>query len=132
MIGLAILGFLILWLVAVGLIAAAIFRRLPVTPWRLPAVIISYLVVVPMPVTDEIIGAIQFKQACNKHPDIHVERAKAAGRTVYLADIPEEDIHPAAVPIQIQHWRFVDATSAETIIRLGPAIREERMARSLN
>ena len=116
MIGLAALGLVILWLVVAAVIAWGVSRILPKQWWRSLLAIALFVVLVPLPVIDEIIGGIQFKQLCKEHDEIHVDRLKAKGRTVYLADTPDEYLHGVAVPVRVLRWRFVDATTGELIV----------------
>jgi hypothetical protein len=82
----------------------------------MPARVLLFLAVAPVPLIDEIVGGRQFAQLCKENSTIQVDRAKAAGKTVYLAEDPDINIKGAWVRIVLQPWRYVDATTDETIV----------------
>lgn len=116
MTGLFLLGVAGLWLVAALFISVLVARKLPKRPWRLPLTAIMFLALFPLPLVDEVVGGIQFKQLCKQHSTIQVDRAKAAGRTVYLLDLPQTNIEGPWVPVKLYPWRFVDAVTKEIIV----------------
>ena len=61
-------------------------------------------------------GGRQFKQLCEANSTIHVDRATAAGRTVYLAETPDVEIKGTWVRVVLKPWRFVDAMTGELVV----------------
>jgi|1186.fasta_scaffold15175_2 hypothetical protein len=114
--GLIFLAVLVLWVGIAALIAVFIFRKLPERPWRIAVAIVFFVLLIPLPLIDEIVGKGQFEQLCRENSTIQVARAKAAGKTVYLADTPPEEVKGTWVRIVLQPWRYVDATTNETVV----------------
>lgn len=116
MTGLLLFGVAVLWLAVAGSIAAFVFRKLPGQIWRAPISALLFLALVPLPLIDEIVGKIQFEQLCRENSTIQVDRAKAAGKTVYLVVQPSVEVPGTWVRVVLQPWRFVDLNSGETIV----------------
>ena len=74
------------------------------------------LALLPMPLIDEIVGKKQFEQLCRENSMIQVDLTKAAGRTVYLADLPDVEIKDTWVRVVLKPWRFVDAGTGEVVV----------------
>ena len=75
-----------------------------------------FLVLVPLPLVDEIVGKRQFEKLCSENGTIHMDRSKVAGKTVYLAAVPDTQIKGAWIPVVLKPWRFVDADSGEVLV----------------
>ena len=116
MIGIYLLGVMALWVIAAFFITLFAFRRMPRKYWRLPLAIVLFLVLVPLPLIDEIVGGRQFEQLCKENSTIQVNRATAVGRTVYLAQTPSVKIKGTWVRVTLQPWRYVDATTGEVVV----------------
>lgn len=75
-----------------------------------------FLLLLVAPIADEIVGGRQFAKLCEENSTIQVDRAKAAGRTVYLNSLPEKNIQDTWVPVSLQRWQFVDVTTGEPVV----------------
>ena len=105
-----------LWIVAAFWIAWIATRILPATGWRALVGMLLFLVLVPLPLVDEIFGKAEFERLCAENAMIHVDRAKAAGRTVYLADLPTTEASGTWLRIAVQPWDYLDATTNEVVV----------------
>lgn len=105
-----------LWLIAAFFISKLIVRMLPETWWRWLVGAILFLALLPLPLIDEIVGAKQFAKLCKENATIQVDRTKAAGRTVFLNYTAPVELKGTWVPVWLQSWQFVDATTGETVI----------------
>ena len=104
------------WLVAALSITVFITRKMS---WRMGKFLIRaslLIVLIPLPLIDEIVGGRQFARLCKENSTIQVDRANAAGRTVYLADDPDTEIKGVWVPVRLQQWRFVDVTTRSVVV----------------
>lgn len=124
--GLILLFVALVWLIASLLIAAPIARLLPSTGWRVTIGTLLFCVLVPLPLIDEIVGARQFERLCKEHSTIHVDRAKATGRTVYLADTPSVDLENTWIRITLQPWRYIDVKTGETVMSYNVLVAGRR------
>jgi hypothetical protein len=105
-----------IWLVLALIIAMFILSKIPTKTWRGGIAIPLFLLLLPMPVLDEIIGGRQFEQLCKDNSTIQVDELKATGKAVYLADLPSVQINDKWVPISLQRWQFLDVTTGETVV----------------
>ena len=114
--GLIFLAVIGLWVAFVLWLSRFIFKKLPRQWWRIPTSIMLFVVLLLLPVIDELVGGRQFKQLCEANSTIHVDRATAVGRTVYLALTPEVEIKGTWVRVVLWPVRFVDATTGEVVV----------------
>lgn len=68
------------------------------------------------PLADEIVGGRQFARLCAKNSSIQVDREKAASRTVYLDFVQRKEVDGTWVPVSLEHWQYVDATTRELVV----------------
>jgi|SRR6266850_8601886 len=115
MIGLFVLFLAIVWLIVSIALAIYVTRKLPPRWWRVPVGVLLAVVLYPLPVIDSIVGRMQFERLCRENSAIHVD-AKAAGRTVYLAEARKTLVKGTWVPVVLTEWRFVDANTGETVV----------------
>ncbi len=105
-----------LWLLIAFFLAKAIAHVLPKVWWAYVLRVVVFLALLPLPLIDEIVGKSQFEQLCRENSTIQLDRAKTAGKTVYLADQPSIEAKGTWVSVVIQPWRYVDATTGETVV----------------
>ncbi|MDA8109954.1 MAG: hypothetical protein M0015_15185, partial [Betaproteobacteria bacterium] len=106
----------VVWLtIAIGLVVL-VTRKLPPRWWKAPLRALLVIAVFPLPLIDEIVGGIQFRQLCRENATIHVDQTTAAGRTVYLADVPNRQLEGTWVPVTLTEWRYVDVKTGATVI----------------
>lgn len=116
MTGLLLLLLLVLWLVIDYWLVRPITRRLPAKWWRIPAGALLYVVLIALPLVDEIVGAAQFERLCKDNLAIHIDEKDARGKTVYLADLPDIQVQGTWVPVRLQRWRYLDATTDAPVV----------------
>lgn len=116
MTGIYLLGVTAIWIFIVIFLTKIITTKLAGQTWRTLVRVLIFVVLLPLPLADEIIGGKQFEQLCKENSNIQVDRMKAAGKTVYLADLSDVQIKGTWVPIRLQPWRFVDVTTNEPVV----------------
>jgi MFS family permease len=84
--------------------------------WRVLFGIAVFVILLPLPLVDELVGKGQFEELCKEHSTIHVDREKAAGKTVYLTDLPRIEIKGPWVRVLMRQWRFVDVETGKIVI----------------
>lgn len=122
MTGLLLFGVAGIWFVVALVISIFIFRKLPKRLWRIPFALILFLVLIPLPLIDEIVGKRQFEQLCSENSTIQVNRATAVGKTVYFVPQPDVEIKGTWVRVVLQPRRFIDATTGETVVSYNELI----------
>ncbi|MDK9714642.1 MAG: hypothetical protein OEL86_11200 [Sulfuritalea sp.] len=105
-----------LWIALIVWLSKVIATRIPSARWRLPVGLLVFAVLVPLPVLDELVGGRQFERLCRENSTILVNRATAVGRTVYLAKTSPLLAKGTWVPVIVQPWRYVDATTGEVVV----------------
>ena len=116
MMGIALLAFATVWLAAVVAIAAFVARRVSVGAWRIPVGLVLAIALFPLPLIDDIIGGIQFRKLCEGNQSIYI-LPNAKGRSVYLADVPIQEVKGLLVRVTSTEWRYVDVNTNETVVR---------------
>ena len=106
----------VFWLVIAFYFVKLVTLVLPITWWRFLVRMALFLALLPLPLIDEIVGKRQFEKLCSEHATIQIDRAKAVGKTVYLAVQPDVEIKGTWVRVVLKPWRYVDATTGETVV----------------
>jgi hypothetical protein len=116
MTGLFVLAVAVIWLGICIWLSHVLGKRLVRNQewYPLPSILI-FTIIFPFPVADEFVGRRQFETLC-QDLSISVDRAKAKGRSVYLAAAPGAVIEGTWARVYRKPWRFVDVTSGETIL----------------
>ncbi len=117
MMGLYVLFIAVVWLAIALAIAHAVTSRIKSEGLRTIATLMVGALLLPLPLIDEIIGKQQFEKLCKEYSTIQVDRSKAVGKTVYLATTADVEIKGKWLRILLKPWRFVDATTGETVVR---------------
>ncbi len=104
------------WMVVVCLITKLLNSSLPDEFWARALCLIVFLVLLPLPIVDEIVGRYQFKELCVRHAEVRVDRQKAAGKTLYLDELPPVEIKGPWVTVMSKPWRYLDVNTGETIV----------------
>lgn len=116
MMGLFLLVVASLWLFAVAGLVVLVTRKLPARWWKAPLRLVLIVVLLPLPLIDEIVGGIQFRRLCEQHQTIYVA-PNAKGRIAYLTVSPRTEVKGTWVPVRLQEFRYLDATTGETLVR---------------
>lgn len=117
MTGLILLFVLTVWLVGCFLVALLVYKILPKRWWRLLIAGVFYLVLVPSPLYDEILGSFEFDRLCRENSKIEFNPLTARGRTVYLAESKNESIKGKWVNFWAQEWKYLDVETNEIVFR---------------
>jgi hypothetical protein len=115
MTGLLVIG-AVVWLAIALFLASFIARRLFKKSWQPLIALALIIVLVPLPLIDEIVGGMQFRQLCKQHSLIRMNPVTAPGRTVYLADLPDVEIVGTWVRVVSKPWQFVDVKTGEPVV----------------
>lgn len=124
MTGFLLLFVMAIWLAVVMWLSKILTKKLPTATWRIPVAAVIFAGLLPLPLIDEIVGGRQFESLCKENSTIQVDRATAVGRTVYLAQTPDVEIKGTWVRVVLKPWRFVDATTGETVVSYNDLIAE--------
>ena len=114
--GLLFLIIIVMWTVVTIGLAAFISVKAPRGWWSVPLGFVLFLALFPLPVVDELLAKPEFKRMCEANSVVHVDQAKAAGRTVYLAEVPFEEVRGTWVRAVRRPYRFVDAQTGEVVV----------------
>lgn len=114
--GLILFTVLGIWFLIVLALTSWIAKKLPQRWWKIPLRILIFVVLLILPVIDEIVGGWQFKRLCEANADIQVDKEAAIGKTVYYQSQASIEIKGTWVHIVLQPWRFVDSITGEQII----------------
>jgi energy-coupling factor transporter transmembrane protein EcfT len=93
-----------------------IAKKLPERWWRIPISLLFFIVVLILPIIDEIVGGWQFKRLCEANSEIQVNRTTAVGKTVYFVPQPAVEIENKFVRIVLKTHKFVDSTTNEVVV----------------
>lgn len=107
---------LILWVVVACFLTKIVARVIPKVWWAYLFLIVLFLALLPLPLLDEILAKSQFEQLCSEYSVFNVDRAKAVGKTVYLAETPDVEIKGTWVRVVRQPRQFVDASTGEVVV----------------
>jgi len=116
MIALYILFLVAFWIIVSIAAAIVIARKLPSRRWRVGGGIALAAVLITLPFDDQIVGGFQFRKLCEENSIIKVDRDKAKGRTVYVADRPLKEVDGTWVRVVEKDWTFLDVNTRETIL----------------
>jgi energy-coupling factor transporter transmembrane protein EcfT len=115
MTGLLLIFAAVIWLVIALFIIAFIASKIPGRALSLVISIPLFIVLLPMPIMDEIIGGRQFEQLCKENSAVKVNRTTAVGKIVYYVPQPNVEIKGTWVRVVMQPSQFVDATTGELV-----------------
>jgi hypothetical protein len=112
----------ILWLALFGLwtyacwrFASALARRFAPIRWCVPVASTVGVVLLAMPVADEIVGGLQFSRLCASAV-LHTAVKDARGRVARYSGAPVDARLPGtAIPILFSHIEYRDATTGQLI-----------------
>lgn len=114
--GLLLLAVLALWLFVLARVTEFTVRGFPNRPWRHIVKGIIFVLLLPLPLIDEIVGGWQFARLCKEHDTIQIDRERARGKIVYFAEDPAIEIENTWTPVRQQPWRFLDATTNAPVL----------------
>lgn len=117
MAGLLFLMVVGLWVWAAVVLARWMSRRfLSQRPWRRYASIGLFMLILPLPVVDEIIGGFQFRALCEEGAKLKIDEKRILGKDVKLVVTPKDSpelIPHTAIPIFHYHYSYRDVYTDE-------------------
>jgi hypothetical protein len=119
MTGLLLIAIAMGWFWVVMEVCGWVGRRVK-SKWVTPATALTFLILVPLPVIDEIVGGLQFSALCEKNAVLWVDAGNAKGKTVRLEITPkggDEKIEGTALRILRSHYSYRVVDSNEEIAR---------------
>lgn len=115
MTGILLLFVMATWLAIAVWVSRTIAKKIPLPDWRMPIGILMFVVLLPLPLIDEIVGGRQFEKLCKENTTIQVNRATAVGKTVYFLPKPDVEIEGTWVRVVLQPHQFTDAKTDELV-----------------
>jgi hypothetical protein len=122
MTGLLVLALFGLWVWAVFKLSRWIGGQVQGGRWRWPIAALVFLVFLPLPILDEIIGGFQFRALCKEKAvlTLNVDEASLKGKTV--RDVVEpfnKDIAGTAVRISYSHYSYRDVEDGKELLNFA-------------
>lgn len=116
MAGLLSIAVVVAWFLAARWLAKKLTSRLKVGLLRTVLMSVAVLVLMVLPVADEIIGGFQFRALCKEHAVLKVNEEKIKGKTIRVViDPSNRDVDNAAVRIYYSRFSYRDTTSNEEL-----------------
>lgn len=114
--GLFMLALLILWLIFAIIIGRWIGRRFKQPATRTVGTLITFVVLVPLPVVDELIGMWQFDALCKKGAVFQVDSERIKGKSIRLVVDPSwAKVPNTAIPISYSRYSYRDVSRNEEL-----------------
>ena len=82
--------------------------------WRWPVVVLLYVVLLPLPVADEIVGGFQFRALCAQDAVLTINAEKVKGRTVKRIGTRSDPGNTLLHMRRVQ-YRLIDFTTGEEL-----------------
>lgn len=116
MIGLLFLIEVALWLFILKWVVKAIGSQFPARPWRTVAMVGIFVVMLPLPLLDEIVGGWQFKRLCEANV-VHVDKDTARGTTVYEERV-SSPLPVSGTWVNVRKWpfHFLDTETGKVVV----------------
>lgn len=75
-----------------------------------------FVVLLPLPLLDEIIAQPQFSALCRELAVVTVHEHASRGRTVTRSGLPPEPVPGVMVPVALRKWLYVDAATGQPVM----------------
>jgi hypothetical protein len=106
-----------LWLLLCIVVVRALLGRLRPRPWRWLVAPVVFVTLLIAPVLDEIVGAYQFRELCEKNAVFRIGVEKPEGRTTRVFLDPSNEIVPGtAITIYHSGINYVDVQSGDLVV----------------
>ena len=126
MTGLLLIVLVIGWIAIVAAIAGAVARRTKAGARRAAVGTFAFVLLLLLPVVDEIIGGFQLRALCREGAVPTFDEKKLSGKTVRTRLVPHPDVPNvmqtptrrvrAIIPIEEQAEEWIDAATAEVLL----------------
>ena len=114
--GLLLLGVLGIWLVIVIFTVKWLIHRLKPSAFNIIFVVMVTIVMLVLPVADELISAPLFYKLCEEGTKLKFDPEKIRGRTIFLAENPQPRITVGLLNGYYIPWEYADAVTKEKLI----------------
>jgi hypothetical protein len=115
--GLFLIAVVGLWIWLAFKLSRFIGIRIAGGRWVVPLSALLFLVLLPMPVIDEIIGGFQFRALCKRYAVQTIDEQNVRGaRVVSVGGRDGWDAPDTVIPVRIQPWIYQDATTQKVLI----------------
>jgi hypothetical protein len=117
--GLFLVAVVGLWVWLIVKLSKAIGNSITQGLWRWPIAVLTFLVLLVLPVADEIVGGFQFRALCEKNAVFRIGVDKPEGRVTRLSINPSNEIVPGtAITIYHTGMTYTDVQSGEVVVQL--------------
>ncbi|MDA8447272.1 hypothetical protein [Paracidovorax valerianellae] len=106
---------MVLWVFILKWVVEKIANKLPNRPWRLWGKWLIFILLVPLPLIDEIVGGWQFKQLCKANV-VTVNKEFPRGQQVYEVVTPSVQVEGTLVKIRKLQFRFLDVATGKVVV----------------
>lgn len=114
--GLLLLAAAALWVYVLRWMVNKIGRHLPDRPGRVFVKLGIFVLLLPLPLIDEIVGGRQFAELCKRHNTIEMDREKVKGATIYFEPVQSVQIQNLWIPVRLQPWRYVAPATGKAVV----------------
>ena len=114
--GLLLLGVIGIWVVIVIFTVRWLAHRLKPSAVNIIFVVMVTVVMLVLPVADELISAPQFYKLCEEGTKLKFDPEKIRGRTIFFAKNLQPDISIGLLHGYYIPWRLLDTTTKEELI----------------
>jgi|GEM_PF-1422900 len=104
-----------IWLLVVLFIAVIVTKKINKTQWKLTAFSLSFVILFPLPLIDEIIVAKQFELLCKNRAKIIVDNPVTNGKTIMFGGNNRTEFLLGSIKVTESQRIFVDANTQEPI-----------------
>jgi hypothetical protein len=114
--GLFLLGVIGIWAGIVILMARGLARLFELGMVRNIVVTMASIVLLALPVADELISAPQFHKLCEEGTKLKFDSEKIRGRTIFLQENPQPEITVGLLNGYYIPWIYLDVSTKEILI----------------
>jgi hypothetical protein len=114
MIGLLFIAAVAVWIWCCWRIVRAVSTR-AASRWRRLAAGVAFAVLLPLPVFDEFVGAVQLFPYCRAGEKLTVDSAKIRGQLVRVRVSPPQPVSGMAIPVFSNRFSYGSATTGEEL-----------------
>lgn len=122
--GLYLLLLALIWLAFILSLTYKVVSRVKNTILRAVLALLLMGVLLPLPLVDEFVGERQFEQLCRDNATIQVDRATAAGKTVYFVSQPASEVEGPWVRVVLMAQRYVDSVTGDAVVSFNTLTAE--------
>lgn len=116
MTGLLLIGLAAMWVAASRWIVRAGFKFVPDQPWRKGAQAGALLLLLLLPLADEIVGSMQFHRLCEKSDRVFVDRERIRDAIIYYIPASSENVTGLAISVTRQPWRHAFSDTGQLVL----------------